>query len=460
MSHSFDPVFSDWYTKKCIGNGTDGRVYTIEKKTADGKIRRSVLKTIRVSPNRNENKNYNSITDSFSRWKMEDVDKAIDDITSNIETIKGVDGGKHFVRYLDWEVRNTSDNKGKIILIRLEEMRSLTNLLDNFAFTLEETTKLGISICKSLCRCRDFGYIYPNLKPENILFNRKGLCKLGDFGSFSCLEPAKSSVAFKRTEYYMAPEFIKTGKINGTCDTYSLGLVLYMLLNRGRLPFTEMWPQEVTINGLNRSKENRMSGLPLPRPATADDALYRIISKACAFRVEDRYLSPKQMLSDLTSALNNEPIEETQFDEIYSSDFNIKSEKTVNNEPYKDVNVTDEKRAVYDQYKSAKDPLRPAVKLHEEIAIPNIYPSDYGTDNKKRQRKRPVSCTPIQVGKPKKKDNGNIKTILAMITAIAAVLVLLIVSLTLRASACDVLTDDLLLQELFITVTEVILNGC
>lgn len=423
MPQSFDPVFGDWYTQKCIGNGTDGRVYTITRKDTDGKTQQAILKTIRLSANRSENKGYNSIGDKTA-YGQESMDDIISDITDNIDTIKKADNGKCFVSYKQWEVRDTSDGKGKIILIMLEEMRSLSDLLERFSFTLDETVRLGISVCKALCRCRDFGYIYPNLKPENILFDRKGLCKLGDFGSFSCLEPSKTSVAFKRTQYYMSPEFIRTGKINGTADTYSLGLVLYMLTNRGRLPFCEKWPQEVTVNGLDRSKENRLAAMELEKPECASDALFAIIKKACAFKEEERYLSPRQMLADLKNVLEKKPLAKAEYEDIYSvSAAPVEQEKEEAKEEIPDSFF---EPTVYEK----------PVELRREISIPDVAPSDYAVGRKTTKRRRPASYAPLPKVAPKKRrKNEKNRSLLAIIIAIIFVAVLLITSIALRASS-------------------------
>ena len=319
MPHSFDPVFGEWYTENQLGSGTDGKAYTITRTLPDGSTQRAVLKTIRVGDYRNEKKSFNKLNEEPQAAGEDTLrEKIISNITDNIDIIRKTDGGKHFVRYEAWEKRKTSDGKGTLILIRLEEMRSLTEVLENFSLTRNETLRLGISICRALVRCRDFGYIYPNLKPENILFDRKGHCKLGDFGSFSCLEPSKTSIAYKRTQYYMAPEYIRTGKINCTADTYALGLVLYSLINRGRLPFTEPYPQELTVASFDRSKQSRLDGVAFPPPALYDEALCLIIGKACAFLPENRYLSPKQMLADLESALANRPLGNMEFEDVYS----------------------------------------------------------------------------------------------------------------------------------------------
>ena len=428
MAQSFDPVFGEWYTEKQLGSGTDGKAYTITRTAPDGSTERAVLKTIRVGDYRSEKKSFNKINgDEFSSQDNDiSHEKIISNITENIDIIQKTDNGRHFVRYDEWEKRKTSDSKGTLILIRLEEMKSLSDLLENFSFTLEETMRLGISICRSLIRCRDFGYIYPNLKPENILFDRRGVCKLGDFGSFSCLEPTKTSIAYKRTQYFMAPEFLKTGKINCTIDTYSLGLVLYMLVNRGRLPFTENYPAEVTVSSLDNSKLNRLSGTDFPKPALCDELLFMIIKKACAFKPEERYLSPKQMLADLENALNNKPLEETHFEDIYSvSDPSMVTDEEVivpKDEPISDIRP---------------ETVRKPVSLKEEIQIPDISPIEYGiSDNNKPagnvKKRRAVPAKLPEMKRKKKTPELIPKKFLILLIVAVCLFILFIVSLKLR----------------------------
>lgn len=364
MSNSLNPVFGEWYTDKQLGTGTDGKVFSIYRQKYDGTREKSVLKIIRLGENREEKKNLFDEDDNIvAETQDEYYGKIISNITDNVKTLMKSDGGKYFVKYEDIELRKASDGKGRLILLKLEEMRSLSELLKEFSFTLEETLRLGISVCKSLIKCRKFGYIYPNLKPENILFDRNGVCKLGDFGTFSLLEPAKTGVAYKRTQYYMAPEFIKTGNVNSTVDTYSLGLVLFMLTNRNRLPFSEEYPNKVTINALNEGVQKRSAGEKLPEPLLAGDELKKIIAKACAYKPNDRYFTPEQMLSDLQNALDNKPFSQAKYDDVYSSaeGYDMPEEEVlipeieeIEKEPEKEIEV---------------------ISLKEEIKIPDITPT-------------------------------------------------------------------------------------
>ena len=438
MSQLFDPVFGDWYTETQLGSGTDGKAFTIVRTDETGKKHRAVLKTIRVGDYRNEKKSFNTIGDRPAKPTKEERQhqKIIRNITENIDIIRQTDGGRHFVKYEEWEKRQTSDGKGTLILIRLEEMRSLADLLTQFSLTREETLRLGISVCRSLIRLRDFGYIYPNLKPENILFDRKGVCKLGDFGSFSCLEPAKSSIAFKRTQYYAAPEYITTGKINCTADTYSLGLVLYTLINRGRLPFTEPYPQELTIGSFDRSKENRIAGNAFPPPALFDEALCKIIGKACARKPEDRYLSPKQMLQDLESALANQPFGKVEFEDVYSAS-ESEEPQDVPAAP-EDIPMTPdsepEPESYEAPYQAPEAPVdeAPPVDLREEIQIPETAP--YApAENPDAQTQDEYVASPAPKGKKPRKERKRLggRFFLALLLVICLI-ALLVVSISIR----------------------------
>lgn len=361
MSNSLNPVFGEWYTYKQIGSGTDGKVFSIYKEKYNGEREYSVLKIIRLSDNRNERKNFVTDNKTFAN-DDEYFDNLIKRITDNIDKVRKSDASKYIVKYEDIEFRRASDGKGRLILLKLEGAKSLAEVTKELSFTPEEILRLGINICSALAKCREFGYIYPNLKPENILFTRDGRCKLGDFGTFSCLEPAKTSVSYKRTQYYMAPEFIRSGNINCTADTYSLGLILYMLSNRNRLPFTEPYPEKLTVNSLNEAVKNRLSAQQLERPVFASDELWSIIRKACNYNPNKRYFSPEQMLSDLKNALENKPFEEPKFDDVYS--------KSVT-EPDDDESVVIpdiEPATGYVEYTT------PVLSIKEEIQIPDVDP--------------------------------------------------------------------------------------
>ncbi len=423
MSNSLNPVFGQWHVGRQLGNGTDGKVFAIYKEKYDGSKETAVMKMLRLGDNRNERRTFN-LNEEKEEETTENFEKIIKSIRKNIETVKKADNGKLFVRYDDIELRKASDGKGQLILIRLEECKSLAEVLKGFTFTLEETYRLGMNICQALLKCRTFGYIYPNLKPENILFDREGRCKLGDFGSFSCLEPAKTSISYKRTQYYMAPEFIRTGNINCTCDTYSLGLILYMLSNSNRLPFTEPFPDNVTVNSLNESTNKRLRGEPMVKPVHASDALWKIISKACAFKPNERYFTPEQMLSDLKNALNNQPFDEAKFDDVYSANHN-------NSEIGESVVIPEVEKSSVTEEKEID-----VLSIKEEIHIPDIYAYNPGANTTHKKIPNAKKYEKLVDTKPKTKfDFRRLKKLMLSALVALCFVLLFIVSAVMNASA-------------------------
>ncbi len=451
MSNSLNPVFGEWYTDKQIGTGTDGKVFSIYREKYDGAKETSILKIIRLSENRSERKTFDLNEEEYIEEYDDDFEKIIKNIKKNIKSVRKSDNGKYFVKYEDVELRKASDGKGKLILIKLEECRSLTDILKDLSFTLDETLRLGINICNSLIKCRSFGYIYPNLKPENILFDRSGRCKLGDFGTFSCLEPSKTSIAYKRTQYFMAPEFIKTGNVNCTVDTYSLGLILYMLTNRNRLPFMEPYPQNVTINSYNTATQMRVSGNEISRPALASDDLWKIIRKACAFNINERYFTPNQMLSDLKNALENKPFEEAVYDEVYSV-AEIDAE-----EAFEEIIIPE-----VEQVEEVKEEVTPVLSLKEEITIPEISPI-YKSDIPQKKKKAVRYAQLPEIKKKKTGDTSAIKKMIIIAAVALVLLILLIASVIMKITDSGAESTTLMINNIFVFAENyggVLLNGC
>ena len=103
----------------------------------------------------------------------------------------------------------------------------------------------------------------------------------------------------------MAPEVYNGKPYGTTVDIYSLGLILYRLLNGNRLPFLPLAPAPITYADRENAWAKRFNGAPLPMPSHAEGRLGEIVLKACAYEPKDRYSSPVQMRQDLEAILYN-----------------------------------------------------------------------------------------------------------------------------------------------------------
>ena len=120
------------------------------------------------------------------------------------------------------------------------------------------------------------------------------------------MEKTTGGLSKKGTYTYMAPEVYREQPYGASADLYSLGLVLYRLLNDNRAPFLPPYPQPITHSDRENALAKRMSGAPLPPPCSARGSLAGIVLKACAYQPKDRYLSPEEFRHALEEALQEE----------------------------------------------------------------------------------------------------------------------------------------------------------
>jgi predicted Ser/Thr protein kinase len=99
-------------------------------------------------------------------------------------------------------------------------------------------------VCEALQYAHDIGIIHRDVKPENILVDKKGRVKIADFGLAKLLQQAKSATDYTLTQgglvmgtpSYMAPEQLeRPTEVDHRADLYSLGVVFYEMLT-GQLP--------------------------------------------------------------------------------------------------------------------------------------------------------------------------------------------------------------------------------
>jgi len=200
---------------------------------------------------------------------------------------------------MDHEVIPHEDGIGWDILIRMELLTPLQEHTDLLNISRDEVVKLGIDICKALEKCQKEDIIHRDIKPENIFVSADNNYKLGDFGVARTIEKTTSNFTRVGTPPYMAPE-IHTGGTYASCvDIYSLGITMYRLLNKNRMPFLPAYPADIRAGDEDVAISKRIKGNKMPPPANADKKLAELILKACAHKPQNRYKSPAQMREDL-----------------------------------------------------------------------------------------------------------------------------------------------------------------
>ena len=314
--------FGNWEIEKEIGSGAFGTVYKIFKEEF-GKKYYSAMKVIRIPQDKTEKTRLISEgmdEDSISTYYYQFVQ----DFVKEIELMASLQGNTNIVGYNDHLIEENEDGIGYTIYIRMEYLTPLDQYLvseDNKFRILShnEIVNLGIDICKALEVCSKKQIIHRDIKPDNIFVSENGDYKLGDFGIARQLEHTQSNLSKKGTYTYMAPEIYNGQPYNSTVDIYSLGIVLYRLLNKNRTPFLPFAPNPIKYTDKENALISRMSGKPIPSIPNVDDELNRIVLKACAFNPKERYQSITEMKMDLIATGNDPTIRATLFDNKASS---------------------------------------------------------------------------------------------------------------------------------------------
>lgn len=277
--------FDYWTIEGLIGEGSFGKVYKISRND-HGTRYKAAMKVITIPKSQGEIKSVlGSSVDKKSAQVY--VEGMVEEIIKEIEIMSQFKGNSNIVSYEDHREIKHKNDIGRDILIRMELLTPLIDHQKNKTMSVNEVLKLGIDICKALELCSKRGVIHRDIKPENIFVSDNGEYKLGDFGIARTIENAMVNLSKKGTYPYMAPEVYKGEKYGATADIYSLGIVLYQYLNNNNIPFLSN--ERKGFNDVQSAITDRINGKHIPNPQNADDALSKVILKACAYLPEDRY---------------------------------------------------------------------------------------------------------------------------------------------------------------------------
>ena len=325
----FSPLWGEWVPVEKLGEGSFGTVWKISRKFLNNQVFYAAVKHISIPQDERE---VNSLiaegifSDEQSARRY--YEGKLQQLANEISIMYKLQGYTNIVSYEDHLIVPKAGGAGYDVFLRMELLRPLSKLILK-GMSVEDTVKLGKDIGNAIQVLNSMGLIHRDIKPQNLFVNDTGAYKLGDYGTARALSSSATAMSRKGTYIYMAPEIFKNEKADATVDLYSLGLVLYRLVNGNRLPFLPS-SGAVTSQQSEDAMLRRMRGEPLPPPAYADPELSHIILKACAYRPEDRYRDAKVLIDALNqyeknmetrALLESETEDETVKDGSYSYHF-------------------------------------------------------------------------------------------------------------------------------------------
>ena len=286
-------IWPEWQVERLLGQGSFGRVYEVSRKELDIE-RRSAVKVILVPPDTSE---ANALR--LEGMTEDDIHtyyrETVKDFVSEIRLLNTLQGAPHIVNLEDFKVVGSKSGEMWCILIRMELLTPFTQHIAEHPMDEAEVIRLGAELCEALEICHGQNIIHRDIKPQNIFIDRYGSSKLGDFGIARKMEGMTSTLSQKGTFGYIAPEVVQGRKYDTRADIYSLGLVLYQLMNEGRAPFLMTAEDQRNPRTRDEAMQRRLGGEQLPKPRSASSEFGRIILKACEYDPEKRFSNAAEM---------------------------------------------------------------------------------------------------------------------------------------------------------------------
>lgn len=154
-----------------------------------------------------------------------------------------------------------------------------------------------VTLLDTLSYAHSQGIIHRNVKPENIMVRADGFLKMVDFGLARPLVARGNLTlpgAVLGTPAYMAPEQVQgdPNQVDGRCDQYSLGILMFELLT-GKRPFNQAEAVQLLYSQVHVD----------PPSLEVDPKLDRIFRRMVAKNPANRYLTLQDLRPELTQAL-------------------------------------------------------------------------------------------------------------------------------------------------------------
>ena len=309
-------VWPEWHVARRLGGGSFGDVFQIYRDDYGIRVD-SALKVIQVD----DWMATVVLASCNPDGRYPDIPEAL---RSEIQIMEALRGAPNIVIIEDFAYRRIGQTS--TLFVRMELLKSLQEVLpgrngQGTLASIGEITKLGKDICRALIYCEKKGIIHRDIKPANLFVDRFGDYKVGDFGASKRMETVHMAQTMTGigTISYMAPEIFRGQSYNNTVDIYALGLVLYQLLNNGRMPFL---PESgtYTTQDIDSANYQRLHGIPVLSLAGTyvggeqiNRSLDAAVRRACAVESANRYQTAKDFFDALVLAEMPEKKTESEY---------------------------------------------------------------------------------------------------------------------------------------------------
>lgn len=170
---------------------------------------------------------------------------------------------------------------------------------------LNETCQIMLQLCDAVIEVHSKNIIHRDIKPQNIYYFSDGTVKLSDFGISVLLNSPLNVNENKKvmgTVQYLAPELVYGKKCSFQSDIYAMGITMFELLT-GQVPFDASKVSDIAYMQVNDDMPSVLTIIP-----TLPKEVDRIVQKATAKDVQDRYKTVVEFRKDILSLYKNKKL--------------------------------------------------------------------------------------------------------------------------------------------------------
>lgn len=256
-----------WKIISRLPDDNGNEIYKVRKKDFDGTVVSALLRYVVI-----KNDDYNIENTDF--------------INEEASFLKTVSQTGNCFNYLDIFVNNNPAKKKIEFFIITEDLKSLSEVMKSKDFVESEVVDFGIQMSAILEKLESRNIYHGNINPDNIYVTFDGKYKLGGFSDF---ESKIEDMSF------IAPEIFKKENADFTTDIYSLGLIMYSMINSGTIPFES---NEVSRDDAIKM---RFDGKAVTAPKNGSEKLKSVIVIACQPNNDNRWKNAGNIKNALTS---------------------------------------------------------------------------------------------------------------------------------------------------------------
>jgi predicted ATPase/tRNA A-37 threonylcarbamoyl transferase component Bud32 len=176
-----------------------------------------------------------------------------------------------------------------------EDLRSLIER--SGPLPADRAVGIAQQVCAGLAEAHRLGVVHRDLKPGNIMIDKKGDAKILDFGIARSLyaRGITAEGVVVGTPEYMSPEQVESKGVDTRSDIYSLGVLLYEMLT-GAVPFEG-------DSAFSIACKHKTEAPPDPRETNPGlpAGLSAVILKCLAKEKEARYQTAEELLAELNA---------------------------------------------------------------------------------------------------------------------------------------------------------------